>query len=134
MTQKPQEGSGLTGCLNSTTGLIIAITGLITAVGGLIFSLSKPQPVARPNQPYSEPPPAHQHQNEQTNWRYQAPPINNLERQTLFKAVSHCTETGATGYAQNTLATDASQNAIFNCVANGGVPQCCQNNVSISAE
>ena len=59
MTQKPQEGSGLTGCLNSTTGLIIAITGLITAIGGLIFSLSKPRPVAGPNQPYAEQPPAH---------------------------------------------------------------------------
>lgn len=120
--------------VNSTTGLIIGITGLITAIGVITFSLSKAHPVAGPNQPYSEPPPAHQHQNEQTNWPYQAPPIKNLERQILFKAVSRCTETGATRYAQNTLETDASQNAIFNSVSNGGAPQCCQNNVSISTE
>lgn len=128
MPDEPKNhGTGLIGFLNSTTGLIIAVTGLVTAVGGLAISLSRPDP---PPEPRPVPPPQEVKENSPS----PSPPVVNQDTLPLFTATSYCTATGAEGYGENVVPDNARLEAINNCVANGGLLDCCSRFVDISQE
>lgn len=130
------QGTGFIGFLNSTTGLVIAVTGLVTAIGGLAFSVSRPDspPEPRPSPSTSENKRPSPSPSVNESWPSPSPPVDNQDTLPLFTATSYCTATGAMGYGENVVPDNARSEAIYDCIANGGYPECCSRIVDISQE
>lgn len=55
------------------------------------------------------------------------------QRQTpIFRAQSYCSMTGVTGFGQGNSAEQALYGAVENCVARGGIPDCCINGARLT--
>lgn len=53
-------------------------------------------------------------------------------RRPLYNASSYCSMTGVTGYGQGGNPNEALWNAVQDCTARGGIPQCCVNGAQLT--
>ncbi|NJK51787.1 MAG: hypothetical protein HC936_01505 [Leptolyngbyaceae cyanobacterium SU_3_3] len=51
-----------------------------------------------------------------------------------FSATSHCSARDVYGYGESSNVESAQKEAIGDCIRNGGVPDCCARDVSVSQE
>lgn len=59
-------------------------------------------------------------------------PVTTTSTKSLtFKATSYCSMTNVYGFGFNDNVTSAQQLAIQNCVARGGIPNCCANSIRV---